>query len=176
MSLEENRSENNSLSPCDRLINVCEQSFVKENDSSDIVTDEHTQNLAHLQHYLPSLVSNELSESAALLAGRAAVRAVTPDRMPMVGAVPDFDYLQQHYSDLQLGRPASCYPAARSMPGLYVNVGHGARGFTSTSLAAQLLAALITDDVLPVSLPVLHALHPARFYIRQSRKGKLTTL
>ena len=32
MSLEENRSENNSLSPCDRLINVCEQSFVKEND------------------------------------------------------------------------------------------------------------------------------------------------
>lgn len=32
MSLEENRSENNSLSPCDRLINVREQSFVKEND------------------------------------------------------------------------------------------------------------------------------------------------
>ena len=32
MSLEENRSENNSLSPCDRLINVCEQSFVKESD------------------------------------------------------------------------------------------------------------------------------------------------
>lgn len=32
MSLEENRSENNSLSPCDRLINVREQSFIKEND------------------------------------------------------------------------------------------------------------------------------------------------
>ena len=32
MSLEENRSENNSLSPSDRLINVREQSFIKEND------------------------------------------------------------------------------------------------------------------------------------------------
>lgn len=32
MSLEENRSENNSLSPCDRLVNVREQSFVKESD------------------------------------------------------------------------------------------------------------------------------------------------
>lgn len=32
LSLEENRSENNRLSPCDRLINVREQSFIKEND------------------------------------------------------------------------------------------------------------------------------------------------
>lgn len=32
LSLEENRSENNSLSPKDRLINVQEQSFIKEND------------------------------------------------------------------------------------------------------------------------------------------------
>ncbi len=32
LSLEENRSENNSLSPRDRLINVREQSFVKESD------------------------------------------------------------------------------------------------------------------------------------------------
>jgi len=32
LSLEENRSENNSLSPCERLKNVLEQSFIKEND------------------------------------------------------------------------------------------------------------------------------------------------
>jgi len=32
LSLEENRSENNSLSPKDRLVNVKEQSFIKEND------------------------------------------------------------------------------------------------------------------------------------------------
>ena len=32
LSLEENRSENNSLSPKERLVNVQEQSFIKEND------------------------------------------------------------------------------------------------------------------------------------------------
>ena len=151
-------------------------SFITENDSSAIVTAEHTQNLLHLQQYLPGFAADEVMNQNVALEGRAAVRAVTPDRLPMVGAVPDFDYVQRNYSDLQRGKPASFYPAGRSMAGLYVNVGHGARGFTSTSLAAQLLAALITGDVLPVSLPVLHALHPARFYIRQSRKGKLTTL
>jgi tRNA 5-methylaminomethyl-2-thiouridine biosynthesis bifunctional protein len=151
-------------------------SFVADNDSDDCTAAEHRQNLDRLLQYLPTVGIAADDYSDATCAGRAAVRAVTPDRMPLLGAVPDRDYFQQHYSDLQLGKRTTMYPVGRSLAGLYVNVGHGARGFTSTSLAAATLAALITQDVLPVSLPVLQALHPARFFIRQSRKGKLTAL
>lgn len=148
-------------------------SFVAGTATTVISQPEHEQNLQKLQHSVPALYAGDVAMTGIQVAGRAAVRAVTPDRMPIVGAVPDMAYFIDHYSDLQKGRPATKYQPAQSLPGLFVNSGHGARGLTSVFLSAELLAAMVTNDVLPVSSRSLHALHPARFFIRQSKKGKL---
>lgn len=101
----------------------------------------------------------------------AGVRATTPDRLPVVGHLPDFTFYHMHYHDLHHGKPEALYPDAQYQPGLYVLGGLGSRGLSVAFIAARLLAAQIlgkntgsTDD----SLYTL--LHPARFLIRRSKR------
>lgn len=67
--------------------------------------------------------------------GRTSFRATTPDRLPYVGQVAD---------------------------GLYVSVGHGSRGLISAPLAAEILAAQITGEMVPLSRTLLAAIQPWR--------------
>jgi len=145
-------------------------SFRTDDDSTELLQDEHRENLAALHAWLPRLFSD-----SAVVDGRASVRAVTPDRLPLVGPVPDREYFYQHYRDLQRGRAAASYPAGRYLPGLYVNVGHGARGLTSSLLSAEMLAAQLNGEPSPVYKTVQDALHPARFMIRAFKKGKIVS-
>ncbi|TNF36063.1 MAG: bifunctional tRNA (5-methylaminomethyl-2-thiouridine)(34)-methyltransferase MnmD/FAD-dependent 5-carboxymethylaminomethyl-2-thiouridine(34) oxidoreductase MnmC, partial [Gammaproteobacteria bacterium] len=145
-------------------------SFGPDDDSDDVRVAEHQQNLASLQHAIPELGG---INSSAIMAGRAAVRAVAADRMPLLGPVAERGFFDHHYADLAKGRSASRYAVANYLPGLYVNTGHGARGLTSSFLAAELLAALMNNEPLPVSNRVLHALLPARFLIRAYKKGRV---
>ena len=130
---------------------------------------EHKENLACLNQWLPDISDVEAND----IEGRAALRAVTPDRMPLVGPVASLKQLNNEYADLQKGKPAEKYPDAEYLPGLYVNVGHGARGLTSCFLSAELIAAQLNNEPLPVSNKVQNALHPSRFVIRALKKGKL---
>jgi len=130
---------------------------------------EHKENLACLNQWLPDISDVEANDNE----GRAALRAVTPDRMPLVGAVASLKQINNEYADLQKGKPAEKYPDAEYLPGLYVNVGHGARGLTSCFLSAELIAAQLNNEPLPVSNKVQNALHPSRFVIRALKKGKL---
>lgn len=105
------------------------------------------------------------------LAGRASVRAMTSDRMPVTGAVPDTTFYNQAYADLSRGRRVEQYPPAQYLPGLYLNTGHGSRGLTSCMLSAEIITALVTGGVVPVSQDLLERLHPARFMIREFRRN-----
>lgn len=139
----------------------------------DLSPAEHEQNMLRLQQYVPALTHNVAASAVNNLTGRAALRAVTPDRLPIAGAVPDMDYYRQYYCDLHRGKQPGSYPNAGYLSGLYVNTGHGARGLTSAFLTAEMVSAMMAGDVLPVSKRIMHALHPARFFIRQARRGKL---
>lgn len=112
----------------------------------------------------------------------AAVRATTPDRLPVTGALPDRGYYIKEYADLHHGRPTQDYPAARYLPGLYVNGGFGSRGLSVAALCAELLLAQITgcaghtDSNNSGSRACknnryLQLLHPARFHIRRLKKS-----
>jgi len=90
--------------------------------------------------------------------------------MPVLGAAPVEEDYRLAYADLHKGRPADKYADGNYQAGLYVNTGHGARGFTSAFLSAEVLAAVICDEPLPVSNRVRYALHPARFLIRSFKK------
>lgn len=125
---------------------------------------DHQENLQSLQHKFPAFAG------ARVTGGRVAFRASTRDHLPLVGPLAETKSYQQHYADLHHGRPADRYPAAEYLPGLYLNTGHGSRGLTSCPLAAELLAAILNDEPVPVAEDIRQALHPARFLVRNLKR------
>jgi len=51
-------------------------------------------------------------------------------------------------------------------------VGHGSHGLTTTPLAAEYLASLISEENLPLLQDQITAIHPLRFLIRDLKKQK----
>jgi len=104
--------------------------------------------------------------------GRVAFRTASPDHLPLVGPVADEAFYRRHYIDLKHGRPARQFDNARYHPGLFVSSGHGSRGLTSCLLSAELIAAMNNHEPLPLPRDLVNALHPARFIVRQLRRGR----
>jgi len=141
-------------------------SFDRDDTDTQLRMSDHEENLARVNAGLDD--AEQLSaDNDQVWHGRASVRAMSPDRMPLAGAVPNVEFYQQHYHDLARGRAPDRYPAARYQPGLYINACHGSRGLTSSFLSADILLALIKQTPIPVSTEVLQRLHPGRFQIRQ---------
>lgn len=124
-------------------------------------------NVAQLHEFLPQLAQT----FGTVNSSHAAIRMTTPDRYPMVGAVPDVDYCRQTYAELRHGRVGQVFPAARYQKNLYLLGGLGSRGLTTSGLCAELLASLLMGEPLPMQATLYQQLHPARFLIRQLRRG-----
>ncbi|MDH3342803.1 MAG: hypothetical protein OEM07_03680 [Gammaproteobacteria bacterium] len=71
------------------------------------------------------------------------------------------------------GRPRAQYPQAKYLSGLYVNAAHGSRGICSSFLSAEILAAMIVNEPLPVSKEIVDHLSPARFLMRKLKRGDM---
>lgn len=145
----------------------CVGATFDRDDTTTTLRDEDQQHLlSSLQQQLPSL----LTAVRPTLSGRVSFRATSPDHLPLIGPVPDPDYYQRHYADLQRGYPASHYPEACYLPGLFVNTGHGARGFSQAWLAAEILASDLQGCTQPISSTLRHKIQPGRFMIRALRR------
>ncbi|MDO8959989.1 MAG: FAD-dependent 5-carboxymethylaminomethyl-2-thiouridine(34) oxidoreductase MnmC [Rhodocyclaceae bacterium] len=112
--------------------------------------EDHLSNLARLAAMLPELADHF---DAAQLTGRVGLRPVSPDKLPMVGALP---------LPTCEPRPAAHVEWPR-WPGLHVASGYGARGFVWAPLMAELLASQINGEPLPVEAELSAAVDPARF-------------
>jgi tRNA 5-methylaminomethyl-2-thiouridine biosynthesis bifunctional protein len=98
---------------------------------------DHRRNLASLAEVLPGLAADL---AAGAVFGRAGVRAATPDRMPLSGAL--------------------------SEDGLYVLGGLGSRGFTTAPLLAEHIAALICSAPSPLPKDLQILVDPHRFALQ----------
>lgn len=127
----------------------------------------HQQNLAMAHQAAPGWIKSEASE----FEGRVGFRPTSPDHLPIVGAVPDRDFMTDSYLTQPHNLAVFQYPAQRYQPGLYVTNGHGARGLMSVFLAAEILAADILGEPMPIAPSLYNASHPARFAIRPWRRG-----
>ena len=106
------------------------------------------------------------------LNGRASLRAVTSDRMPLVGPLPIAAAYENDYADLRHGRRHKTYPPATYAKNLYVLAGLGSRGFQTALPSAEVLTAMITGTHMPFNRAVIEALHPARFILHGLKRGK----
>ncbi|KQQ86566.1 tRNA U-34 5-methylaminomethyl-2-thiouridine biosynthesis protein [Massilia sp. Leaf139] len=111
---------------------------------------------------LRALVSQPDAGRAAPLAGRVGFRSVAPDRLPLVGALPDFE---------AAGSTERLRDVPRH-PGLYGLLGYASRGLIWAPLCAELLVSRLENAPLPLEMNLVDALDPARFVLRARRSGR----
>lgn len=101
---------------------------------------------------------------------RAALRATTADRLPLIGAVPDHAAALSLFDGVKKGRPADA--DAPVMPGIFMVNGLGARGFTWGPWAGGILAAQLLGGPAPAEAAALAAVSPMRLILRALKRGE----
>ena len=140
--------------------------------------EDHRTNLASLRESLADAVSAwealgfTTLDGLARLDGRVAFRCALPDYLPLVGSVANEPLMKQDFAPLRKNSRAAIHLTGHYLPGLYINIGHGSRGLAYTPLCAELLAATINQEILPIPRELANALNPARFLIRDLIKNK----
>ncbi|MBB3230095.1 bifunctional tRNA (5-methylaminomethyl-2-thiouridine)(34)-methyltransferase MnmD/FAD-dependent 5-carboxymethylaminomethyl-2-thiouridine(34) oxidoreductase MnmC [Halomonas stenophila] len=150
--------------------------FAPNEADGEVRETDHAANLEELARTLPGYPAALAVAGVALtperLAGRAAVRAASPDKTPYAGPVPDAEAWRQDYA--VLAKDATRVPAlaGRHHPGLWITSAHGSRGLASAPLAAELIASMICDEPLPLEAPLADHLHPGRRLIADLIRGR----
>lgn len=121
-------------------------------------------NLEALAQLAPEIAA---SIDAAKLNSRAALRAATPDRAPIAGALPDAEAWLEANADVAHG--AVPHTSAH-IPGVYVIGGLGARGLTLAPLLGEEIAAEICGEPQVLSAKARAAIDPARFLQRALKR------
>ncbi len=162
-------------------------SFHRNDESLHVSEIDHASNIDGLQSMgLQTVLSN--TEQSQQPEGFTGVRATTPDRLPVVGLLPDFNFYREQYATLHKGYLPSKYPSAKYLPGTYLLGGFGSRGLVSAAYSASLLAnQLCVNSALSATTlnsasncePKLDTLetwaallHPARFFIRNQKRNQ----
>jgi tRNA 5-methylaminomethyl-2-thiouridine biosynthesis bifunctional protein len=118
----------------------------------------HEENLQRLR----GLLSDPQAAQGAPLQGRVGFRCIAPDRLPLVGRLPDF---------AAAGSTERLRDVPRH-PGLYALLGYASRGLIWAGWAAELLAAQLEGEPLPLESALVDALDPARFVLRARRTSR----
>jgi tRNA 5-methylaminomethyl-2-thiouridine biosynthesis bifunctional protein len=119
--------------------------------------DSQAGNLQRVQAMLPGFWPDP---DALPLAGRVGFRCVAPDRLPLVGALPD----TANMTAIERMRDMPRHP------GLYGLLGYASRGLIWAPLAAEMLAAQLEGTPLPLDAALAAALDPARFRLKVLRR------
>jgi tRNA 5-methylaminomethyl-2-thiouridine biosynthesis bifunctional protein len=125
---------------------------------SELSPASHEENLQRLR----GLLSDPHAAQGAPLQGRVGFRCIAPDRLPLVGRLPDFD---------AAGTTERLRDVPRH-PGLYALLGYASRGLIWAGWAAELLAAQLEGEPLPLESALVDALDPARFVLRARRTSR----
>jgi tRNA 5-methylaminomethyl-2-thiouridine biosynthesis bifunctional protein len=145
-------------------INYVGATFDKKNISTNVKAEDDYVNLSNLRNLLGGGLCK-------VVGSRAALRATSPDRRPIIGCVPNNEKFLSDYKDIKHGKANTKYPNAKHHDGLYVSTGFGSRGLTGAPIAGEILACIINNEPLPVEKEIVNAVNPARFIIRQLKKS-----
>lgn len=142
-------------------------------EAPDMTADLSYASQQHNQALAAKAMPNWLNtDGSGKLVGKVGFRPTTPDHLPIFGEVPDWRWVDEAYFQKNHTHAVHFYPKMRYQTGLYVSNGHGARGLMSAFLAADYIANRVGDASTTLPEKLRHAVHPARFMIRQWRKGE----
>ena len=122
--------------------------------------------LADLKDRLPEIASG-LSGPPQHWSG---IRATTPDRLPVYGAIPGAGF-EAHWRSWARGGPLpETSPETSRYPAICLS-GFGSRGFAHAPLLAEALASDLCGEPSPLERLGRESFHPARFPIRRLKRG-----
>ena len=151
----------------------CIGATFKKNNTSTIATKADDEfNLNMLSSCLPELAKKINWTEQDISASKARLRCMTPDHIPMVGAMPDIQKHIKTYPHLAKDKNWKYNQAAPVINNLYVMMGFGARGLCSAPLAADILTADLCGTPYPVNKEMLFNLSPNRSVIRDIIRRK----
>jgi len=136
---------------------------------------DHRRNLDRLASLIgaPDIASQDDATLAAM-PGRVAWRAVAPDRLPWVGALPDLAACQRAIDAGQRIDAPRFVPRLRDADGgLYVIGAFASRGIGWAALCSELLASWVSGAPSPIEADLRDALDPARGWLRSRRAPPL---
>lgn len=128
------------------------------------ILDEGRDNKVNLAK-LAKLGLIELSEEH-IVGSWAAMRAATPDYLPLVGPVAIPESFKTRYARFSKNAKDWLPEAPLYHPSLYIMAGFGSRGLTSTPLAAEYLKNLILGEPSCLTNALEQAVSPQRFLYR----------
>ena len=140
------------VSPAIDGLRAAGATFSVDDDDPQPRETDHAENLDKLANMLPGF-------TAEVVGGRVGFRPASPDRLPIVGAVPDA--ARAH------GGTLDSVPRHRA---LYAVSGFGARGLVWSALVAEMLASQLNDEPLPLERELVEAMDPARYVLRPPGK------
>ena len=122
----------------------------------------HAGNLERLELLLPG---SSARLDPAQLAGTVGFRCVTPDRMPLIGGLPDAEARAS-----TTARSGIRAQEQARLEGLYGAFGYASRGLTWAALGGELIASQLEGEPLPLEGDLADAVDPARFALRRARR------
>ncbi|WP_261640069.1 bifunctional tRNA (5-methylaminomethyl-2-thiouridine)(34)-methyltransferase MnmD/FAD-dependent 5-carboxymethylaminomethyl-2-thiouridine(34) oxidoreductase MnmC [Erwinia mallotivora] len=144
-------------------------SYHRGDSSTTYREDDQQANRQRLADCLPEADwPREVDVSAG--SARCGVRCATRDHLPMAGPLPDYQQTLEQYATLSENREDAV--TAPVYPGLFVLGALGSRGLCSAPLAAEVLAAQLCGEPIPLDRHTLDALHPNRYWVRKLLKGR----
>jgi tRNA 5-methylaminomethyl-2-thiouridine biosynthesis bifunctional protein len=147
------------LSPADNGQHCLGATFSVENMDDKLDEEDHLANLFKLKSF--SLPLHE-SLKHNIKGGRVSFRCTSFDYFPLVGELLDNSLLKT-----KPPRPNAQPDSLPWIKGLYINVAHGSRGFTSAPFCAELLAQMICGEPLTMSIELAALMNPNRFALRK---------
>ena len=162
------------LTPANKDIHCIGATFDKN--SVDIAPHDKDDefNLAMFAKCLPDIATEVAKWSTKdIFTRKARLRCMTPDHLPMVGAMPEIALHKSAYAHLSKDKNWKFNQAAPSVENLYILTGLGARGLCTAPLLAEILTADLTGEPYPVTSEMLFNLSPNRFIIRDLIKRKV---
>lgn len=150
-------SRNGYLTPSFEGLSSLGATYDFDSEEKELTEECQQQNLARLSSLLDGVC-----RSPGELAGRVGFRSLTADRLPVIGAIPD-------YAAVIPG--ATNFKKIAHQPGLYGLLGLGSRGVVWSTLAGETLAAMIEGEPSPLPSDLLGAVDPSRFLAREQRRS-----
>ena len=141
-----------------------------ENAQSELIIEEqdHQANLEKLNN-ISSTLHTDLQNN--IVGGRVSLRCTATDYWPLAGQLMDAEVLRTNPP-----RPGADVNALPWVEGLYMNIAHGSKGFTTAPLCGELIACMAINQALPVSNELAGLLNPNRFLLKEMGLKRLAKM
>lgn len=147
------------LSPVTNNQHCLGATFSADNLNTALDEEDHQANLFKLKSFSLPLHENLKNK---IKGGRVSFRCTSFDYFPLVGKLLDNAILKT-----KPPRPNANPESLPWVEGLYINVAHGSRGFTSAPFCAELLAQMICNEPIAMNIELAALMNPNRFALRK---------